>query len=391
MQYYQPRDSLTFSSALEKLSPSSKVKVRNTELFLFRVQLNMSARGKRRGARKDSTAKKAKVTSESQSNVAVDEFEFQSTGKVKEPNRFVDFEAVLRASDIPLPLSSPQPPVQSVSHSTTTPIPDAVQIIPSVLGQSIEQLRCSGDEIFAHVPSSLRQQICNGEYINLALLLKGGMELQDFCEGGSLKLTSNGDIEMRAKVCKDKVPSIDKWTDAFLIYTSIYLTQYPDKAPQLLHYMFVIREAAVRQRGHCWCEYDEQFRIRQANNPSSWSVINNDLWWRCMQLPVPVSSSTTSAPTVFPASSSKSYTCFDFNKGVCHWPSPCKFPHTCSSCGSSSHGAVTCSGQSQTSMGQPFLRQAPFRGTFGRSGSRFQRGCYPRSAGAFGRGRARPY
>ena len=351
----------------------------------------MSARGKRRGARKDSTAKKAKVTSESQSNVAVDEFEFQSTGKVKEPNRFVDFEAVLRASDIPLPLSSPQPPVQSVSHSTTTPIPDAVQIIPSVLGQSIEQLRCSGDEIFAHVPSSLRQQICNGEYINLALLLKGGMELQDFCEGGSLKLTSNGDIEMRAKVCKDKVPSIDKWTDAFLIYTSIYLTQYPDKAPQLLHYMFVIREAAVRQRGHCWCEYDEQFRIRQANNPSSWSVINNDLWWRCMQLPVPVSSSTTSALTVFPASSSKSYTCFDFNKGVCRWPSPCKFPHTCSSCGSSSHGAVTCSGQSQTSMGQPFLRQAPFRGTFGRSGSRFQRGRYPRSAGAFGRGRARPY
>ena len=107
----------------------------------------MSARGKRRGARKDSTAKKAKVTSESQSNVAVDEFEFQSTGKVKEPNRFVDFEAVLRASDIPLPLSSPQPPVQSVSHSTTTPIPDAVQIIPSVLGQSIEQLRCSGQAI----------------------------------------------------------------------------------------------------------------------------------------------------------------------------------------------------------------------------------------------------
>ena len=85
MQYYQPRDSLTFSSALEKLSPSSKVKVRNPELFLFRVQLNMTARGKRRGARKDSTAKKAKVTSESQSNVAVDEFEFQSTeaGKVQ--------------------------------------------------------------------------------------------------------------------------------------------------------------------------------------------------------------------------------------------------------------------------------------------------------------------
>ena len=150
-----------------------------------------------------------------------------------------------------MPTSQSNPPQEAASINLplgSHPLPSpALQFIPPVSAQSTEQLRCSGDEIFAHVPMSLRQQICNGEYINLALLLKGGMELQDFCEGGSLKLSSDGGTEMRAKVCKDKINTITKWTDTFLLYTSIYLTQYPNKASQLLHYMFVIREAALRQ------------------------------------------------------------------------------------------------------------------------------------------------
>ena len=96
--------------------------------------------------------------------------------------------------------------------------------------QNVESVRCSGDEIFANAPKTLRQQICKGEYINLALLFKGGMELKDFCSGGSLKLNTDGGIEMKAKVCKDKIGSVEKWADAILIFASVYLTAYPDKA-----------------------------------------------------------------------------------------------------------------------------------------------------------------
>ena len=77
MQYHQPHDS-TFSSALEQLSTTSKVKA----LFLFfsvDLQINISARGKRHVSRKVSSAKMTKVNSESQSNVADEDFEFQST------------------------------------------------------------------------------------------------------------------------------------------------------------------------------------------------------------------------------------------------------------------------------------------------------------------------
>ena len=100
-----------------------------------------------------------------------------------------------------------------------------------------------------------------------------------------MQLNSEGGIEMTTKICKEKIQSIEKWTDAFLIYTSVFLTALQDKAIELMHYMFLIREAASKQRGSfCWRDYDEQFRIRQANYPSSWSVINNDLWWHCMQI-----------------------------------------------------------------------------------------------------------
>ena len=122
---------------------------------------------------------------------------------------------------------------------------------------------------------------------------------------------------MKANVCKDKIGSVEKWTDACFIFASVYLTAYPDKAPELLHYMFIVREAAIRRKGFCWRDYDEQFRILQSNNLSSWTVINNDLWWRCMQV------KDTGVGMEDSSGQFKSYTCHDFNKGVCRWPSSC--------------------------------------------------------------------
>lgn len=206
--------------------------------------------------------------------------------------------------------------------------------------RNVEALRCSSDDIFIHVPQSLRQQIGRGEYINLALLLKGGMELAEFCSGGSMKVSTDGSIEMKSKICKEKIPSIEKWTDAFLIYASIYISAYPTKASEILHYMYLIREAAARQKGYAWRAYDEQFRIRQAAFPSSWAAINNDLWWRCMQM-------KESEPANMLSPQAITRTCNDFNKGFCRWPS-CKYSHTCSGCGAL-HGAWSCPNKPQTS------------------------------------------
>ena len=340
--------------------------------------MSSKGRGKRRGTpRKAPPAKKANTQPEDLDQRLTD----SDNSGMGEKGQIVDFENILR-SNINL-LTGPQDNPASQDNTTSVAnqniLSNAFKLFQSAPGQDVEQMRCTGDEIFAHVPQSLRQQICRDEYINLALLLKGGMELKEFCSGGSFKLSAEGGLEMKTKVCKEKIQSVEKWTDAFLIYASIYLTKYPTKALEMMHYMFVIREAASRQRGFCWREYDEQFRVRRANSTSSWSVINNDLWWRCMQ--VRDSGASTSENVAQP----RSYTCNDFNAGLCRWPSPCRYPHVCSSCGSSQHGAVACSQSNPRS--QQFGNSMLFRGTL-----RHQRGRGPRVTNGRGRSfRSRPF
>ena len=98
---------------------------------------------------------------------------------------------------------------------------------------------------FSHVPAQLCQKIWANEYINLALLLKNKVELQDLFSSGVLHLTGGGRLETRPEsTAKDTVSNIEKWTDAFLIFSSIYLKRYPNKAQELLQYRSIIHEAA---------------------------------------------------------------------------------------------------------------------------------------------------
>lgn len=235
----------------------------------------------------------------------------------------------------------------------------------------VSPIRLANDDLASHVPASLKARITKGEFINLALLLKGAVELADHCNSSVLKLNSDGALETSRKECKEKITSIEKWTNAFLIYASIYLQAFPDKTLEVIHYMYNIRECAGRQSGYAWREYDEQFRLRQASAPASWSAINNDLWWRCVLV-------TDHASQAKPSSDRLKYTCHDYNKGNCRWPN-CKFTHACARCGSS-HPEATCSNTkvhntaSQASehsqitsfRGRPFQRfRGRGRGSFG--------------------------
>lgn len=98
-------------------------------------------------------------------------------------------------------------------------------------------LRCADDDLAAHVPQQLKQKIWANKFINIALLLKGNTELADMFSGGLLQIADDGKIEAKPRTLKEKVPNIDRWSDAFLIFASIYLQQFPDKVQQLLKYM----------------------------------------------------------------------------------------------------------------------------------------------------------
>ena len=129
--------------------------------------------------------------------------------------------------------------------------------------EPVNMLRCADDDLSAHVPKQLRQKIWENKYINIALLLKGNAELAEIFSGGLLHVI-DGKIEARPKQTKEKINSIEQWTEAFLIFMSIYLSRYPDKTQELLKYITAIRDAAAKFPNYAWRQYDEQFRVRQA-------------------------------------------------------------------------------------------------------------------------------
>ena len=84
-------------------------------------------------------------------------------------------------------------------------------------------MRLGSDDISSHLLNQICQKIWAHEYINLNLLLKGNVELQDICSGGVLHITDKGQVESRPKVFKEKIKTIDQWTHAFLFFASIYI------------------------------------------------------------------------------------------------------------------------------------------------------------------------
>lgn len=150
-----------------------------------------------------------------------------------------------------------------------------------------------------HVDNATKQKIVNGEYINLAtLLVRDANRLQL----STLSMDSQGQIIAQPKH-NHRLATIEKWTDAFIIYACIYLTAHPSKTHQLFKYMHDVRLGAEKSQG--WVTYDEQYRLRMAINPSNnWGVIDSELWLVYM---TPGIQSNTNRPSISPNK------CFDFN------------------------------------------------------------------------------
>ena len=237
-----------------------------------------------------------------------------------------------------------------------------------------DMIKCSSDDLSAHVPHQLKEKIWSHKYFNIALLLKGTAELNEIFSGGLLHVSPEGKIEARPKQSKEVIPNIERWTDAFLIFASIYSIRYPDKVQEMFKYMSIVRDAASKFPPSCWRSYDEQFRMRQAITVTNWGQINSDLWLRIMP-----SAAYKNPFSQTNLSSASSNTCRFFNKGACTFYQ-CNFRHACDLCGSTYHGMVNCNvGKSQglpfrgfrTRANRGFRRGPTARGRYFQGGTRF--------------------
>jgi hypothetical protein len=216
-----------------------------------------------------------------------------------------------------------------------------------------EVIRCVNDDMSVHVLPETCAKIWRGEYINLASLLKKD-PMSD--RGSNISLNEHGLLEVVAKPSR-QIRNIGEWTDAFMIFMSIYIKKFPSKAGELLQYMSTIREAEGRTGSSFgWKSYDENFRYRQAVNPVSWAKINIDLWLKTMtgvqsQSNYVVNKATKSYSNSKQAQANTTC-CFDFNSPRgCRYPN-CRYAHKCLIC-KGAHNQMRCT---QTMLKQNFRK-----------------------------------
>ena len=197
-------------------------------------------------------------------------------------------------------------------------------IVPYTLSNLVPSIHAT---LGAHVSQTHKNKIINGEYIDLTLLL----ENTTISEKQEKQIVIiNGVLSTRDKT-KKIVNTISKWTDAFIVYISIYSSAHPSKYQALLKYMHTVRLGATRVRGLAWEIYDEQFRLKRSMDLTTcWDAVDQELW--LLYMVGGYNNEFQSSSTVFNnyrPSFNKSY---NFNlKGICE-RNPCNYKHVCFKC-----------------------------------------------------------
>lgn len=205
----------------------------------------------------------------------------------------------------------------------------------------IQQVSSIHARLGLNVSQGTKNKITNGEYVELSNLLDSNCNHPSVKEEKTVVMI-DGILTTKEKP-KQLINSIEKWTDCFLVYISIYISVHPEKAQSLLKYMQTVRLGASRMRGLGWKEYDQQFRLKMAFDPSkSWDTVDNELWLMYM-----ISDSITSNALSIPAPKSTGQLstfnkCYNFNnKGSC-FRNPCTYQHLCFKCSLPDHPFISC-------------------------------------------------
>jgi hypothetical protein len=135
------------------------------------------------------------------------------------------------------------------------------------------------------VPLNIKRNIWQNKFIDLSILLKLARDLQDSADSQGEIRIHNGQLCL-VKEKSNVFLNIDKWTSAFTVFATVLLERFPSKLQEMFEYLRDIRLAA--NRSLCWYKYEEQFRLKVANNPNiSWGQVDNELWLLYVSNPSP--------------------------------------------------------------------------------------------------------
>ena len=197
----------------------------------------------------------------------------------------------------------------------------------------------------SHLSNHQIAAITNGEYVDLASLLPFSSVLRDRVNS-NLKLQVGNEgltIPLPSPAQRPKINSIDRWLDAFAIYSSVILSSYPSRGVDLFSYQQLIRESARKFPGMAWYVYDVEFRRRASHNLSKkWGERDVQLYLDTFTgLPKAIICKSCSSSDHFTDSCplsprskdsqgpNRTELCYNINKGVPCARTPCLYRHQC--------------------------------------------------------------
>ena len=203
------------------------------------------------------------------------------------------------------------------------------------------------DEFFhttCHLDSQLKAKIARGEFVELEKLIQKRTQFEPDVEGRMQLVNRDGvSYFIKATDRETKISNVNRWEQAFRVYTTIYCQANPHRSAEILQYVDVIHRAAKIFNWENVARYDYVFRQLMAAKPHrSWAKIYTQMWNINLNEPLKRFQEQGQTTQKGQSSSKKDQTCWRYNKNNCKFGRNCRFEHKCSYCGISGHPATNC-------------------------------------------------
>ena len=184
----------------------------------------------------------------------------------------------------PIAIQPEQPQVQQMQH------PDVQQNVQQPHNGELLNLNANvnnaplmipmSNELDIFVSQNIREKVWNFQCIDLSLLSKSNFSVPNETQNCIAVEEGKLVVQTTSKPQKHKrIETIEMWTDAFLNYVQIIIDRHPQMTKDLLIYMVTIRGATLDATFDRVYMYDQQFRLRVAQDPArSWSHIDGEIY-----------------------------------------------------------------------------------------------------------------
>ena len=196
----------------------------------------------------------------------------------------------------------------------------------------------------SHIEESVRQKILNNEFVDFARLLpktktilnEQDQRLQLYSKGGEITV---GPVLDR----NNSINSYLRWEQVFRVFSDVYTTKYPMRAPELIQYNHIIHTASISIVWENVYLYDIEFRLHMSKNPlQNWGIILQQAYTMFLKDRQNPGALYAYGKEGTSNSQKNKKLCYSFNKGKCKFGTRCKFDHRCGMCNKFGHGAFNC-------------------------------------------------